>query len=615
MQSDNTKIKPSEFAGNTLGGKVGNTFIRVFQKIIESVTDWFEERLINFAVGVLIKVEKSGATVLGSLVRELRKNNALPDWLKPVFDEIENPKNEIGALLASTASSSAIGGLFGAIFDPLLAQLKYKLHQNLLPYIPDINLAVTGNLQGTITDEVLDEIISEQGYDRRFRDMFMLLYRNHIPFNELADLYLRGKIDNLEFRRRIRLLGFTDIDAVAVMELAFKIPSLAESIQSYFRGKTTIDELKQIAYKNGITEEFLTILLTASYRLNDLQDIRSIYFRDNKSDDWLNKQLKSLGFDNSTISDIKTILPYFPNVPDLIRFAVREVYSSDIIKKFDTDADFPVEFANEAQKAGLSKEQAINYWRAHWELPSPQMGFEMLHRGVIDLETLNTLLRTADVMPYWRDKIVAIAYQPLTRVDIRRMYNVGVLDEGAVFNAYKSIGYNDENANFLLEFTKKTKTTVKTTEKELTKADIIDGYTRRFFSVSEATLLFQDLGYDDTEIEYYLSKADYKEQVDTKKELLSLYADMYKKGIIDDNGVIADLSKQGLEPKEINYNLTKWALTKIVKPSQPSLLDLKNWLKAKIITAEFFVQELSNLGFAMDYVVLYYKEVTGKDLV
>ncbi|GAH79863.1 unnamed protein product, partial [marine sediment metagenome] len=74
-----------------------------------------------------------------------------------------------------------------------------------------------------------------------------------------------------------------------------------------------------------------------------------------------------------------------------------------------------------AGKKGLSKEWSERYWAAHWNLPSPQQGFEMLHRGVINVSELNMLLRALDVMPFWRDKLTAIAFRRLTRVDIRRM--------------------------------------------------------------------------------------------------------------------------------------------------------------------------------------------------
>ncbi|GAG78096.1 unnamed protein product, partial [marine sediment metagenome] len=85
--------------------------------------------------------------------------------------------------------------------------------------------------------------------------------------------------------------------------------------------------------------------------------------------------------------------------------------------------------------------------------PSPQQGFDMLHRGVISDDELNMLLRALDVMPFWRDKLTQIAFRPLTRVDVRRMYKQGVLTETEVYESYLIAGYNEQNAERMAEFT------------------------------------------------------------------------------------------------------------------------------------------------------------------
>ena len=81
------------------------------------------------------------------------------------------------------------------------------------------------------------------------------------------------------------------------------------------------------------------------------------------------------------------------------------------------------------------------------------MAFEMLHRRIIDEPKLRQLMAAQDIIPGWRDELIAISYRPYTRVDIRRMHDVGVLDEDEVYEAYQDIGYNDEKARTLTDFT------------------------------------------------------------------------------------------------------------------------------------------------------------------
>lgn len=606
-----TEIEPEEFKGNTLGGKFGNTIIRVFKKITNSITDWFEERLINFAVGVLVKVEQSGKTVLGSLIKELKDKKAIPDFLKPVFDEIENPKHEIGAMLAGQAGSNAIGGLFGAIFDPLMANVKYTLNKVITPYYLDISQAVMGRLFEIIGEDTLTDTIKAQGYKAEFTGLFKKLFKNKIPFNELVQLKLRGKITEPLFEQGLRDLALDNFDIQMLKGLIYRVPEITDSVTAFFRGSITEIKLKEIAEQNGVPQEFLDIIIAANRKLLEIMDIRAVYYRAGKGDDWLDKALSMQGYSPETISEIKEILPYFPAVPDLIRFAVREVYTPDIVSKYGQLEDLPPKFLEEAKKAGLPAEQAKNFWAAHWELPSVLMGYEMFHRDVISEDDLKTLMRTLDIMPYWRDKLIQISYNPLTRVDVRRMYGLGVLNEEEVFKSYKAIGYNDDNARKMTEFTK---LYGQAAEKNLTKTDVLEGYQRKYFSYQETLDFIMSLGYDQVEAEYYISKIDYKEEKERKTDTIDLFKDMYTKGIVDDNIVIQELAKYGVTTPEINYYLSKWSLSKIGKVTLPSVTDLKNWLKGKIVSRETFIQEMANLGYPDKYIDYYLMEITKKGL-
>jgi len=605
------EIEPEEFEGKTLGGKFGNTCLRILKKFFNATTGWFEERLVNFAVSVLKKIENSGAEVFAKFIEDLEKKKAIPESMKPIFDEIKSPKHEIGAMLASTAGSTAVGGLFGAIFDPMMASVKYSLQEVMSPYYPTIDQAVYGKLAGVIDDTMEREIFEAQGFDGRFHDIFRKLFKNRIPFAELTDLYRRGHITETLLRDRIKLLGFDDLDVEMLMNLIDRLPDISSSVIAYFRGDIERSKLDEIAKQNGITQEFLDILISANRRLIELGDIRSIYYRTGKSDTWLEEQLRKVGYSEENIKDLKSIFPYFPAVPDLIRFAVREVYSPEIVEKYGQMEDLPSKFLEEAKKAGLPEDQAKNYWAAHWELPSAGQGFEMLHRGVITYEELKTLLRTLDVMPYWRDKLIEIAYSPLTRVDVRRMYNLGILNEDQVYNAYKAIGYNDENAKYMTQFTI---AYYQQADKNLTRSNIQDGYKRKYFSRDEAITLLKEIGYDEDEAEFYLSKIDYDEEMEKKKDLLKLLESAYKKDVYTDNEVIEMLSNEGFQATEIDYHLTKWTVSKKVKTAKPDKSELKTWLAKKIVSRETFIEEMKSLGYADKYIDLYLREVTGKGL-
>lgn len=122
------------------------------------------------------------------------------------------------------------------------------------------------------------------------------------------------------------------------------------------------------------------------------------------------------------------------------------------------------DFKAAMRKAGFNEYWADSIWAAHWSLPSPQQGFEMYHRlsrlpkedpRYFGLEDLRTLLKQQDILADYRPRLEAIAFAPLTRVDVRRMYQLGVLSKPEVVEAYIQLGYDETNAKRLADFVEK----------------------------------------------------------------------------------------------------------------------------------------------------------------
>lgn len=225
-----------------------------------------------------------------------------------------------------------------------------------------------------------------------------------------------------------------------------------------------------------------------------------------------------------------------PGPSDLVRFAVREVWRPDIVEKFQTDEDFNriPEFVAYMQRQGYEEEWARGYWRSHWELPATGMAFEMFHRmvptstdpdadaitlpsgrtvqNVIGQTTLETLLRVADIMPFWRDKLTSIAFNPYTRVDIRRMYKAGLTDEDEVYMTYRSLGYTHEHSLGLVEFTKKWSVPAEDGQvaelSDLAAGTIRTGYTRGVITRDEALDYLVAAGYAEDVADFLLTLDD-----------------------------------------------------------------------------------------------------------
>lgn len=227
-------------------------------------------------------------------------------------------------------------------------------------------------------------------------------------------------------------------------------------------------------------------------------------------------ELMARGMTEEEAERAEKLLHIIPGPTDLILMAVREAFSPEFVSQYQLLSDFPAEFATWAEKVGLDREWAERYWSSHWRLPSTTQAYEMVHRDVITPEELTDLLRAADVSPWWREKLVEISYRPFTRVDTRRMYELGVLTEQGILRSYLDIGYDPEKAQSMTEFTVRY---AQEGEREATKTDIITALKSGAITATEATGYLQDIGYSILYTEVYVSKAVYQvEQAKAKEE-------------------------------------------------------------------------------------------------
>lgn len=389
--------------------------------------------------------------------------------------------------------------------------------------------------------------------------------------------------------------------------LQLEVPEIETLAEMYIKGIIKNDTYIQGANKNGYNSTGAGYYAdNATLHLSPF-DLVSLWRRGELNDQLLEQLLaqnKLIGID---IDLLKKATEYFPTPADLVRFAIREVYSPQTAEKFGQFEDLPDIFLQEAGKAGLPREQAKNYWAAHWDLPSAQMGFEMLHRGVIDEETLTMLLKALDVMPFWRDKLLKISYNPLTRVDTRRMYTVGVLDEEGVYKSFLDEGYSPENAKNLTEFTLK----YDNPEIEsLTRASLVDSYKKDIITREQLIEYFKLLSYTDNIMQFWLDNAEYEKMVDRVTTYSDDIAERYQVGDIDINQARQELISLDVPSNYIDAFIEKMIAKKAKRNKNPSLEDLRRWISSRLISEEYYVKKMRGLGYKDEDIEIYLAEIT-----
>ena len=362
---------------------------------------------------------------------------------------------------------------------------------------------------------------------------------------------------------------------------------------------------------------------------------------------------------------LKKLYEVMPSVQDLVLMAVREVFTPEIADKFGLFEDYPPAFAENAAKIGLSDEWSRNFWAAHWTLPSIMQGFTMMHRRVISQADLQMLLKAQDIMPFWRDKLVDISFNPLTRVDVRRMHDTGVLNRRQVFDAYLDVGFNQENAERMTEFTIRynaddiegsggklkelTRSVIQSAYKKgvishvdaLARLqelgygipdsqlllDLLDyeeqldllpdekkqitarlntltikAYTSRAISKIEATDTLRDSGYTGVEIEALLTTADLEHDLEVKAQIVNQVKQLYFEETIDILDLRVILEANDFVPDEINMLAGELNIFKFLKGKKLTRVDLRKAFNAGSYTLDEYAKELGGLGYPDKYV-------------
>jgi len=372
------------------------------------------------------------------------------------------------------------------------------------------------------------------------------------------------------------------------------LPEYRDIIQAAFVAPERTGDVREVMKQRGFPDKYIDLLFLSLYRLYDENTVRELYLRGVLSETEMINRMQELGYTETRIKEMVQAWDIIPGAADILHMVGKEAFEPDAVALMGLDDEFPEEQTQWLEKQGLNRFWQLHYWRAHWEQPSIQMGFDMLHRGVIDKDELDMLFKTVEIPPYWRNKITEIAYQPLTRVDVRRMHAIGTLDESGVFKAYTDLGYNEENAWLMTKFTVDYN---RTDDKELTKAQVLKAYREKAMQYNAALDLLKQIGYPQDTADYLLIFEDYQETLELQQLQVTNIKDRYINNLINKPDAQRQLDALDLESLQVEILLEKWDIQVFKDRKVPSKTDLKKFLHLGIITTDQFRQEMEKLGY------------------
>jgi len=361
--------------------------------------------------------------------------------------------------------------------------------------------------------------------------------------------------------------------------------------------------------KHGFSELQIDNIILSYYRTVDEGTLRTQFLRGIISQSRMYERMRELGYSDERTSEIIQTWKMLPGPQDLFMMVAKEAFEPDIYRTLGLDEEFPSEQIKWLEDQGISEEWARKYWIAHWDQPSIGQGFEMLHRGVITNSELDMLFRAVEIPSFWRDKLTKIAYNPYTRVDVRRMHDVGVLTDAELIRSYMDQGYDSEKALKMANFTIKFNAEG---DAQLSRSAILESFREDLISHSQAMALLMEQEYSEDLAEYYLELESFRRDKKIRDQQIDNLREQFLMSQISVSAVRDALNRLDLRGEKINSLLETWTLDRYKYESIPSKSELDNFLIKGIITEGQYNSLMARHGFSQTFISWYLADIEGE---
>lgn len=570
------------------------------QALIRSLADPPSAGFGGFALGVGVEmVDETLHSLMAPAMKMMSRSinrRAKETWLT---------SSEVNTLFRRGKIRKDLWGLTVASegYEDVLSKF---LYQSQMPY-PTIPELITYARYHGEPDNPWSEVQKYFDIDATDWPVWKWLGLQRLSTLDVQTLRRRGLIDDVKLFEQLSQIGWSSEDRPLVAEMGWLIPNAMLMVQGDLQqGKETDQLLSDISIAD-INPKYAQTYLDAILTKPASSDIVAYNLRKDPKLSGLETQLRQIGIHPDYLDVYRTLAYPIPPVADIITMAVREAFTPAVAARFGQYEDFPKDFEKYAAMKGLSSEWAQRYWAAHWSLPSPQQGYEMLHRGIINQDDLLMLMKALDIMPFWRDKLMQMSFRRLTRVDIRRMYKAGVITEPEVYENYLQHGYNPKNAKLMTNFTVQWALPA---HHSITRNDILTAYKNRMITRIEASDLLADMGETYFHRDFMLKAVDYKKGLELTENKIKGIRNLYKRQVYDENKTIDELSKLDLPTEEITDLMQIWYYEiKAEPPRHWTTAQTLGFVKAGLITKDRSITELKAIGYDAEHIDVYMRSI------
>ncbi len=344
-----------------------------------------------------------------------------------------------------------------------------------------------------------------------------------------------------------------------------------------------------------------------AYSKLSIQDYQKLEFRGILKEGELDDMAHFLGYNERAKELVNKISKFYPSVRDTIDFAVREAFDPDP-ELFIHDANaIPAPFIEIASKLGIDDKWIKKFWHSHWRLLGAGQILEAFHRKIMTETELLDYLRRLDYVDNDRKILMEMSFNLLTRVDVRRIFENGLISSKELFDYYGTLGFNERDQLLMTVLAKK----LRFIDAIDLRKHYIEMYENGLVNDKEISNLLSETGLDSDEIRDYLELSNSQKELDFKIELKKRIELRFYEGDIDFEILIKQLRNLGVSDREIRRIENNAILFDFTKVKLPTLAELKRYYKKEIIDLNKFVYYALRLGLAQEHIFWILQDISS----
>ncbi len=457
---------------------------------------------------------------------------------------------------------------------------------------------------------------------------------------------------SIDFRHILQI-----IDLCISYTRPIELPRMPDVENLWLTGEMTDDHAACLVRANGEQWEHTKVAWYTRRTQPTADDYLNYYYRNLNKKGELSRRLEKLGYKDAQERQIvEASRVYLPPPSDIVRFAVKDVFDPAKLGLKEMEEEFNVQkglkelfdaqgmhdteiVTKDGRK--LKVPTALLYWIASYHEVSPTQVYEMLHRlrpdrvrlhklpgqddksadaMATDISTVRKLLKEADYNPIWRDRLAAISYRVIGRIDIRRMYEFGVFGkplgtkgfnladpknpipvgpaEREVAERYEDLGSTEIDARLQALFTVRLwERQARTRHKTRIQTLVCELYSQGAVTREKAVEQLAPVVETADEAAVILDTCEARESLRTLKFAVSAIKRQYLSFQIDENAAKVRLAQAGVLQQKAGRLVNDWNLIKLRRPRQETAGEMCGWMDAGLIDRNEFRERLMRIGY------------------